>query len=198
MSSFVAMFIFALVTSISPGPVNIIAMMSGANYGFNRTLPHILGATVGFTSILLLLGLGFSTVFNANPEIARYIGYFGATFLLFMSYKIAAAPFDQEDERRINHAPGIFAGLLYQWLNPKAWIVAVAGVTVFSHNGSADTAVIIQLSLIFFFVCFTSISAWASIGVAIQSILSNPKHYRYFNVSMGCLLFSTVFYLLFQ
>lgn len=196
MSSFIAMCLFALVSSLSPGPVNIVATSSGANFGFQKTLPHIAGATIGFTSILILLGLGMMRVFSGNPDIAHYLSYAGAGFLLYMSYRIASAPMSiSADERQVN-PPALFEGLLCQWLNPKAWIVAVAGVTMFSVDGEADFSVIAQLSVTFFVICFLSISVWAAAGVGIQKLLYNPRHYRIFNLSMGGLLATTVVYLL--
>ncbi|BBW93813.1 amino acid transporter LysE [Pseudoalteromonas sp. PS1M3] len=196
MSTLIAMALFAFVTSISPGPVNIVATSSGANFGFNKTLHHITGATIGFTSILLLLGVGVIEVFHENPEIMNYLSYIGAAFLLYMSYKIAFSPISKVDEENQATPPTIVEGLLCQWLNPKAWIVAISGVTVFSSNGENNTSSILLFSLVFFVVCFLSISIWAVMGVTIKKLLSHPEHYKIFNLIMGCILASTVIYLL--
>jgi threonine/homoserine/homoserine lactone efflux protein len=191
-----AMTMFALVTSISPGPVNIIATTSGASFGFRRTLQHVLGATIGFTSILLLLGFGMIGMFNSKPEIVTYLSYLGSLFLLYMSYKIAFSPISSTDEEMQAKPPSMLEGMLCQWLNPKAWIVSVSGIPVFTIVGDGGTASILLFSSVFFIVCFMSISVWAVMGVTIKRLLTHPGHYRIFNLFMGMLLASTVVYLL--
>jgi len=197
MTTFIAMCLFALVTSISPGPVNLIATSTGANYGFQRTIPHILGATIGFTSILLLIGIGVVEIIKLNPQVIEYIRYLGSSFLLYMSYKIAFTSSNSDSSKPQLEPPMLLEGLLCQWLNPKAWIVAVSGITVFSQDIETERFQIVLFSTLFFIVCFISISVWAILGVSLQKFLKSPTHFRYFNYVMGGFLSITVIYLLF-
>ena len=191
------MCLFALVTSISPGPVNLIATSTGANYGFQRTIPHILGATIGFTSILVLIGIGLLKIIELNPNIIQYIRYLGSAFLLYMSYKIAFSSLKSNSSHSQQSPPNLLEGLLCQWLNPKAWIVASAGITSFSRDIESNRFLIVLFSGSFFIVCFISISIWAILGVSVQKHLNNSSNCRYFNYIMAGMLSLTVLYMLF-
>jgi len=193
MTTLIAMALFALVTSITPGPVNIIATATGASFGFWRTIPHIFGASLGFTLILILMGAGLANVFDQYSNAMAVLTLAGASFLFYTSYKIAFAPTDQSSAQQ-NNPPGVLEGALCQWLNPKTWIVAIAGVAVFVTSGSSTLGI---FSALFFLVCFLSISVWAMMGGAIRKILKTSKSTRIFNVLMGLLQALTVTYMLF-
>lgn len=193
-SVFISMTVFALIGAISPGPVNIIAAGSGANYGFKRTLPHIFGATVSYTMIVLLMGIGLSQTLKAFPQFTHILQYIGGTFLLYMSYKIALAkPFDS-DKMTTNETlpPSIIEGVLSQSLNPKAWLVSMSGVSLFVIPNMPNTFYIAAFSSISFILCFIGVSTWAAIGQLIGRFLSTKKRQIVFNVFMGLLLASTV------
>lgn len=193
MTTIIAMTLFALVTSITPGPVNIIATATGASFGFWRTIPHIFGASLGFTLILVLMGAGLANVFDQYSNAMAVLTLAGAGFLFYTSYKIAFAPTDQSNAQQ-NTPPGVLEGALCQWLNPKAWIVAIAGVAVFVTSGSSTLGI---FSVLFFLVCFLSISVWAMMGGAIRRMLKTSESTRIFNVLMGLLQALTVTYMLF-
>ncbi|MBL4798228.1 MAG: LysE family translocator [Oleispira sp.] len=195
MSTLYAMAIFALATSITPGPVNIIATSSGVNFGFLRTLPHILGATIGFTSILIMLGAGLANTLAFSPSFVTCLSYAGSAFLLYMSYKIAFAT-SKSDKAKSLAPPSIFEGFMCQWLNPKAWIVALSGTAVFVNGGENEVDTMLIFSIVFFIICFLSISAWAALGVSIQRFLSKPLEFRMFNITLGAAQACTVIYLL--
>ncbi|BET95856.1 LysE family translocator [Xenorhabdus taiwanensis] len=198
MSQLIAMAVFALVTSISPGPVNIIATVTGANCGYIRTIPHITGATIGFVSILFLLGFGLAQVINEVPYLTEMLTYIGGGFLLYLAYKVATQnPMIGDDGERETSAPSLIQGIMCQWLNPKAWIVSLAGISVFSsHDTEINT--LLFFCAIFFIVCYASISAWAVLGITIRTVLDIPKHYQLFNLTMGLLLAITVVYTFFM
>ena len=188
----VPMVMFALVASITPGPVNIIAASTGAGFGYGRTIPHIMGATIGFCTILLLMGLGLSTIFIANPTAISVLTVFGAAFLFYTSYKIAFAPVGNEGQRQ-DAPPSFLSGVLCQWLNPKAWIVSVSGISVFAPEGGI---IMLYFVAAFFAACFLSISLWALAGLSIQGFLRTPSISRLFNRLMGGLQVALVVYIL--
>ncbi|MDC9595579.1 LysE family translocator [Xenorhabdus anantnagensis] len=198
MTQLLAMAVFALVTSISPGPVNIIATVTGANCGYIRTIPHITGATIGFVSILFLLGFGLAQVINEVPYLTEMLTYIGGSFLLYLAYKVAMQnPMIGDDNEPEASAPSLIQGIMCQWLNPKAWIVSLAGISVFSSH-DAEINALLLFCAIFFIVCYASISAWAVLGITIRTVLDIPKHYKLFNLTMGLLLAITVVYTFFM
>ncbi|WP_340614607.1 LysE family translocator [Xenorhabdus thailandensis] len=197
MTQLFSMAVFAFVTSISPGPVNIIATVTGANCGYIRTIPHITGATIGFVSILFLLGFGLAQVINEVPYLTEIFTYIGGSFLLYLAYKIAIQnPMIRDDSKLETNAPSLIQGMMCQWLNPKAWIVSLAGISVFNSR-DVEINSLLLFCAIFFIVCYASISAWAVLGMTIRTVLDIPKHYKFFNLIMGLLLAITVVYTFF-
>lgn len=195
----IAMAAFALVTSISPGPVNILATVTGANHGYARTVPHITGATLGFVSILFLLGFGLSQFMAEIPYLTESMTYIGGGFLLYLAYKVASQKPTIKDEgfEEKRAAPSLLQGMMCQWLNPKAWIVSLAGISVFYTGQDVGLDILLLFCVIFFVVCYASISMWAILGVTISSVLETPKQLQLFNISMGLLLVLTVLYTFF-
>ncbi len=124
MNIYLSMAAFALAASITPGPVNIVALSAGAQFGFSATQRHVFGATLGFTLLLVLLGLGMHQLLTLWPALTRLIQWAGVAFLLFMAYRLAF------DDGRLGNgaarAPSCWYGALMQWLNPKAWLASVA------------------------------------------------------------------------
>ncbi|PHM45051.1 amino acid transporter LysE [Xenorhabdus mauleonii] len=199
MTQLFAMAVFALITSISPGPVNIIATVTGANCGYIRTLPHITGATMGFVSILFLLGFGLAQIINGVPYLTEVLTYIGGGFLLYLAYKVAIqTPISGDDSELKTSAPSLVQGMMCQWLNPKAWVVSLAGISVFFSHRDAEITALLLFCGIFFIVCYVSISVWAILGITIRTVLDTPKHYKLFNLTMGLLLAITVIYTFFM
>ncbi|HHL2498348.1 TPA: LysE family translocator [Yersinia enterocolitica] len=192
MALYIAMATFALVTSLSPGPVNILATISGANHGYIRTTPHILGATIGFVSILLLIGFGLIRVLDESHQLTQILSYIGAIFLLYLAFKVATSEIIPNEENGKGKVPSLLDGMMCQWLNPKAWIVSLSGVTMFSNNGDIQQHYLILFSIIFFVICFLCISMWAILGLTISKYLAHPIYYKWFNRLMGLTLAFTV------
>jgi len=188
-----SMFIFALIGAISPGPVNIIATGSGASFGFRRTIPHILGATIAYTLIVLLAGLGLNHWLTVFPEISNTLQYIGSAFLLYMSYKIATAvPMGSDKMKETKHPPSLVEGALSQGLNPKAWLVSMSGVSLFVTANSQAMLYLLIFCSVSFTVCLLGISTWAAIGHIIRSLLSTTMRQIGFNILMGLMLSGTV------
>lgn len=177
MSLILAMFMFALTMSISPGPVNMVIISSGANHGFRKTLPFISGATTGFTLLLILVGFGFYAVIDKYPLFFNYLNIAGSAFIIYMGYKIAASA--PELSLKKNDTPGFVQGFLLQWLNPKAWIACASGVALFSEP--ATQTMLMVFIIIYFLVCYISLAAWAVLGNNVSILLNNAQRIRVFN-----------------
>ena len=187
-----SMAVFALVGAISPGPVNFIATGTGANFGFRRALPHVVGATLGYTIIVFAVGLGLDAVFTRWPALAGGLQYIGGAFLLYMAYKMAtAAPMTPGRQGR-RQPPSLWQGLLAQWLNPKAWLVSTSGVGLYVSAHSPALLYLLLFGLISFAACLLSVGSWAAFGHVIHQYLSTPRHQVRFNLVMGGLLATTV------
>jgi len=193
MTIIMPMFIFALIGAISPGPVNIIATSSGASFGFRRTIPHIFGATIAYTFIVLLTGLGLNYWLVFFPEINNTLQYVGSAFLLYMSYKIATAtPISDHNGREEKYPPSLLEGALAQGLNPKAWLVSMSGISLFITTHSQAILYLLIFCVISFTVCLFAISTWAAIGHSIRGLLSTTIRQVSFNILMGLMLSGTV------
>jgi threonine/homoserine/homoserine lactone efflux protein len=193
MSLLIAMFSFSLAMSISPGPVNMVIVSSGASYGVRKTFYFVSGATIGFTLLLLFIGLGFYKIIDDYPYFLKYLAIFGSAFIMYMGYLIASSKPELTIEKQTQ--PTFFQGFLMQWLNPKAWMACVSGVTLFSspHNNQ----LFLTFSLIYFFVCYFSLFSWSVLGDKVTIVLNSEFRLRVFNLCMGALLVVTACYLLY-
>lgn len=181
-----ALVAFAFVSSITPGPNNLMLMASGANYGIRRTLPHMLGVSIGFTIMLTLVGVGLIRVFEAFPVVYDLLKFFSVIYLLYLAWKIAtAAPISKTEESTGNPFTFIQAAL-FQWVNPKAWTMALTAMSVYAPE--RNIAAIAIVALVFGMVNLPSISFWASLGQAMRHILADPFKMRMFNFTMAALL----------
>lgn len=192
MSLIISMAAFALASSITPGPVNIVALSSGAQFGFRASLRHVAGATLGFVLLLVLMGLGLHEVLLLWPFLTRVVQLAGVAFLLFMAWKLMV------DDGRLNtegsaRAPSMFYGAVMQWLNPKAWLACVAGMGAFAANGEAS--LIWKFAAVYLVVCYVSVGCWAYAGTFLGHYLGNPKGMRLFNRVMALLLAASAVYL---
>ena len=186
------MLVFAFIGAITPGPVNIIATSAGANFGFARALPHVAGASIAYASVVFASGIGLNTVLLANPEMAVGLRYLGAIFLLYMAFKIAVAKPADSNTGFIAKPPRFIEGLLIQSLNPKAWLVAMSGVSLFVIPYQPMLRQLIIFSLISLLICFLSVGCWALLGQFIRKFLANEQRQALFNIVMGLLLAGTV------
>lgn len=185
MNVLISMAAFALAASITPGPVNIVALSSGMQFGLRASLRHVLGATVGFVVVLLFTGFGLHEVLKQWPMLTDLIRWAGMAFLLYLAFKLAS------DSGKINMSgtalrPSFLNGAFIQWLNPKAWLAAVAGMGAFAASGEAW--LIWSFALIYFVVCYVSVACWAYAGAFLSRYLHNAPRIRVFNRCMAALL----------
>lgn len=183
--------VFSLVSSITPGPNNLMLMASGANFGFRRTVPHMLGVALGFTFMVLLVGIGLVQVFEAFPVSYTLLKVVSLAYLVYLAWKIAnAAPSGGSDARSGSPLTFIQA-VLFQWVNPKAWTMALTAVSVYSPSQSLTAVAFV--AGVFGAVNLPCVSFWASMGQQLQRILTNPRRLRAFNVAMALLLVGSLY-----
>ncbi|WP_110947502.1 LysE family translocator [Pseudomonas bohemica] len=185
MNLMISMAAFALAASISPGPVNVVALSSGAQFGLGASLRHVMGATVGFVVLLVFTGFGLHEVLHNYPMLTDIIRWAGMAFLGYLAWKLAM------DDGQLNvdkptQRPSFWHGAAMQWLNPKAWLAAVAGMGAFVADGEAR--LIGLFALIYFVVCYLSVGCWAYAGAFLGPWLRSPQRIRAFNRSMAALL----------
>ncbi|MBL4786546.1 MAG: LysE family translocator, partial [Cohaesibacteraceae bacterium] len=169
----------------------MIAIGTGANHEFLKALPHVFGATISYTLIVLFSGAGIGAFITDRPNVAQIIQYAGTVYLLYLSYKISMIHPRQSDRSSSEPAvipPGLLDGALAQGLNPKAWLVAMSGVGLFVAANSSQIFYLAIFGVISFIFCFLGIGAWAMGGRIIGQYLTKPVHHTIFNVTMGGML----------
>lgn len=187
---------FALVMSISPGPANILLLASGANFGFARTLPLLLGVSFGFLFMVLLVGMGLGHVLEQHPSVHGALRAACAAYVLWLAAQIARSRSLGEAQGRMAKPVGFIQASLLQWVNPKAWAVAIIVNISYVLPGPAIPS-LLKTILFFAMVNIPSIGVWALSGSAIRRLLRNRKRLAAFNICMAALLVLSVVPVLF-
>jgi len=183
--------VFSFVTSITPGPNNMMLLASGVNFGFRRTIPHMLGIGIGFALMVLLLGLGLGQVFVRFPVIYTVLKYVGAVYLIWLAWKIAnSGPIEGEGESKARPMTFLEAAA-FQWINPKAWTMAVSAIATYLQPEQPLLSALI-IAGFFGLVNLPSVSVWALFGMGMRRFLNDPKHVRLFNCAMALLLIASL------
>lgn len=176
--------LFALVGTATPGPNNVMLTASGSTFGFRRSMPHMLGISLGFPAMVLGVGLGLGEVFNRFPQLHTALKYLGAAYLLYLAWRIAQA--GGPDEAAAGGRPLTFleaAG--FQWVNPKAWMVALSAIPAFTTVGGNYYAEIAVIGFVFLVISFPSCAAWCMFGVGIRQLISSPETARVVNLALA-------------
>jgi threonine/homoserine/homoserine lactone efflux protein len=177
--------------SISPGPVNLITLSTGVNHGFRLAIPFVSGASIGFALLLFAVGAGFNQLALQYQPLMNLLGFIGSAFICYLGFKIASSKPEISIEKAIR--PTFYQGVILQWLNPKAWIACMAGVSAFNLAGSTEQ--LMQFVTIYFVICYASIAGWALLGTKLTGLLQSPASLRVFNALMGSSLMLIAVYL---
>lgn len=190
---FAALVLFAFATSITPGPNNLMLMASGVNFGFRRTIPHMLGIGVGFLSLLLGVGFGLGAVLAAYPVLHTSLKVAGGVYLLYLAWRIAMArSIASADEANGEARPMTFLeAAAFQWVNPKAWVMAVTAMAIYTDPRAPFLSVVL-VAVAFALVNVPCVSTWAGFGVALRGFLADPVRLKWFNIAMGLLLVASL------
>ncbi|WP_413111458.1 LysE family translocator [Thaumasiovibrio sp. DFM-14] len=189
LSHLLGLTMFAIVAAGSPGPNNIMLLTSGANVGFKRTLPHISGIVIGFAAMLLIIGVGIMKLFASYPMLQQMMQVGCMIYLVYLAYKIASAQTGVEE--KIAYRPmTLLAAANFQWVNPKAWTMALTAISLYSVNSTLSS--ISMIALVFAIVTLPCVCFWTLAGTKLQRFLSTPRRLRGFNVAMAGLLLSSL------
>jgi len=183
--------IFALVSSITPGPNNTMLLISGVNFGFRRSVPHIIGVAVGFAILVTAAGMGLGEVFVKWPVLYTALRYISAIYLIYLAWRILRSK--QLQIKEANKKPISFLqAAAFQWANPKAWVMAIIAVTTYipEEHFLLNLAMLISLFLVFVFL---GSIVWTLFGNWIQRFLHRPDYLRLFNVIMATLLILSLY-----
>ncbi|WP_370229224.1 LysE family translocator [Cognatishimia sp.] len=179
---------FAFVTSITPGPNNLMLMASGANFGFTRTIPHMLGIGIGFTVMVALVGFGLMQVFDLVPYSYEALTAASILYLLWLAWKFANA--GAPETRSAASKPMTFVqAAAFQWVNPKAWYMALSAITLFAPE--RDIASVLFVALAFGAVNLPSVGSWTVLGQQMRRFLTNRLRLTLFNWTMALLLLAS-------
>lgn len=184
---FLALLVFAFVTSITPGPNNLMLMASGVNFGFRRTIPHMLGIGAGFLSLLLGVGFGLGALLTAWPALHLGLKIAGGAYLLYLAWRIAMSRSISEGAGGAARPMGFLAAAAFQWVNPKAWVMAITAMALYTSPAAPFLSVVL-VALAFALVNLPSVSTWAGFGVALRGFLADPVRLKWFNIGMGITL----------
>jgi threonine/homoserine/homoserine lactone efflux protein len=191
-AEFLPLVTFAVATAITPGPNNIMLTASGANFGFRRTLPHMLGVAIGFTIMVLAIGLGLSAIFERFPLIHQVLRYGGGAYLLYLAYRIAMAAPTPGAAQPAGHPLTFLQAALFQWINPKSWMMAVGAISAYTTVGGNLMRESVLIAVTFGAIGLPSTALWAGLGVAIARLLRTRWALRAFNIAMALLLVASL------
>ena len=181
-----ALAIFLFVGAFSPGPNNLLASYSGFNFGIKKTLPLVYGVTFGFPIVLITVNSGLAIVFNKFPMFQEILKILGSGFLIYMAYKIAFG--NKSDEKEIKNPAKFFNMIIFQFINPKAVLIAIITVSTFisqNENFVRDSIIVIIFAIFF---SFTSIMSWSLLGKFLQRFANNEMFLTKYNYTMSFLL----------
>ncbi|MBU1310296.1 MAG: LysE family translocator [Gammaproteobacteria bacterium] len=189
-----SMALFALAASLSPGPVNLVSVSSGARYGAAAGIHFISGATLGFIGLFLIIGFGLQHIISVLPWLTTALQWLGISFLLYLSYRLFTdngGANGQTDSK----APNFITGAVMQWLNPKAWLAAVAGIVAYIPQANTDHVLI--FAAVYLPVCWLSLAVWLWAGIALGRRVQSAAGMRLLNKTLATLLaFSCILLLL--
>jgi threonine/homoserine/homoserine lactone efflux protein len=187
----IALATFCFVSSITPGPNNMMLLASGANFGFKRTLPHLMGVSIGFGAMVLAVGLGVGGLFVLYPALYTVLKVVGGAYMLWLAWRIATA--DGIGDRGATARPMSFwEAVAFQWVNPKAWAISLGAITAFVAPGEFLVGVLI-VTAVFAAINLPCIASWAAFGVFLRRFLDKPWTLRAFNITMAVLLVASLY-----
>jgi len=188
---FLALLAFAFVTSITPGPNNLMLLSSGVTFGFVRTVPHMLGIGVGFVLLLLAVGAGLGAVLHSVPWLYPVIKIAGGLYLVYLAWHIATAGPPDATTKNNSKPISFVAAAAFQWVNPKAWVMAVTAMATYTNPANYWPTMVL-VAIAFGLVNLPSVSSWAGLGTLLRTWLAEPRRLRMFNVTMAVLLVASL------
>ena len=187
MEHMIPVILFVLATTITPGPNTIMAMATGLGFGMVKSIPLILGISSGFALMIFMVGIGLGQVFIDYPALNLLLKIVGVVYIYYLAWEIANNPIHNRSLES-DSPPGFFKGLLFQWVNIKAWVVSVSAVSAFTGAGDETFAQTLILTSAFLFTGIPCVALWVLFGSTLKQYLTNHLYVRMFNLSMALLL----------
>jgi len=183
---------FATVATVTPGPNNLMLTASGLNFGFRRTMPHILGISFGFPTMMVLVGWGLAGLFATSVILHQGLKILGSAYLAYLAYRIATAPPMLPEGEGKARPMRFWEAVAFQWINPKAWVMSVSAATSYTTLAGDNFTEVAMIGGVFMLVSFPSSSLWAAFGMVIRRWLSDPLHIRLLNITMALALLASL------
>ena len=190
---FLSILSFAFATAMSPGPNNFMLLSSGLTFGYQKTMPHIMGVMVGFPIMVMAIGLGMGSVFELYPWLYNVLKVVGIAYLLWMAWKIATSNSTMSTNDEVKKPFTFVQAVLFQWVNPKAWVMVITAMGSFITSTQQAFLQVVIIALTYLCIGLLSTNFWALGGVYLQRFISNEKRVRVFNILMALLIVFSVF-----
>jgi threonine/homoserine/homoserine lactone efflux protein len=188
---------YALVATCTPGPNNLMVLTSGANFGVARTVPHILGISIGFPVLILAVGFGLGFIFDAYPIVHVILKYVSLVYLVWLAWQIVRSE-RPEEKKEHAHPLSFLQAAAFQWVNPKAWAMIFGAMALFTTEGGNKPLQVGIIAVLFGALCLPNGLVWALFGRAIAGFLADDRQRLWFNVVMAVLLILSVIPSLFE
>lgn len=182
--------VFTFVASVTPGPNNIMLLASGINYGIKKSLPHYFGICIGFLLLVTSVGFGLGALFKQSAVLHQTLQIAGSLYLIYFAWKIgssSSAPSSNKSGKPIS----FIEAALFQWVNPKAWVIAIGAIAAFSIPSRIATS-IIAITVMYFIMGSLAMGIWLTIGACLQKFLRVGSRQRIFNIFMAILLILSI------
>lgn len=189
---------FALASTMTPGPNNIMLLSSGLTFGYKRTIPHALGVNFGFPIMVLCVGLGVGKLFEIFPFIYIILKVAGISYLLWMAWHIANTKGANNTENKNDKPFTFLQAALFQWINPKAWVMAVTSTAAFITDQQIAFIQVMVISCIFFVCAIFSTNSWSLGGVMLKQFIQNERFVQIFNITMAILIVASILPFVFE
>ena len=190
-SNLSALALFAFVTSVTPGPNNLMLLASGANFGFRASIPHLLGISTGVLILLVSVGLGLAELFSLWPWAESVMKAVGALYMIYLAWRIASASPPDGSSARESRPMRYVGAFAFQWVNPKLWLMALSVFSVYVP-GSGGFSLVLAVAVLFSVINLPTISVWALGGARLRHLLTDQRRVKVFNLSMAALLLATL------
>ena len=188
---FLALFVFGGIAAFTPGPNNTMLLATGINFGVRRAWPHIMGVAIGLPLMIACIGFGLGQIFEIYPWIYVVLKYAGAAYMVWLAWKIAMSS-PSGDDGNIRSEPVTFLqACALQWVNPKAWIMAVTALSAYTVAGHYSVGVLVVVGT-FIFMGFTSALTWVFFGAALKHVLNDERYYRFINWGLAFALLASL------
>ncbi|PPR78289.1 MAG: Cysteine/O-acetylserine efflux protein [Alphaproteobacteria bacterium MarineAlpha2_Bin1] len=187
---YLALVLFAFVSSVTPGPNNVMLLASGANFGFIKSIPHMLGISIGHVFMTILIGTMIMEIFKLYPVTFMILKIFCCVYLIYFAWKIANISIEKSDKTR-SRPFSFYQAAIFQWVNPKAWAMSLTAITIYAPEKNFFSVCIV--AIIFGFVNLPCVSIWTIFGQNLRIFLNTNKRLKFFNFTMAFLLIMTLY-----